>query len=194
MLAPQCPDRNRGIFLIPQKTRKALLRTPSLLVLVTCRSTRSRGGTGGSRSARSRGGTGGSRSARNARTRGGTGNARDARGAGSASHRIFVNFYSCWSEAHSNSFLCCLLPGVVHSRSLLRQLDRIPASCFLFTRKCDRNTSCCVVCFYSYFVSEWVKVIGFPVVVSLNFLCLFAQKCAFGVYEYSTYHNRDLGR
>ena len=151
----------------PKKTRKALLRTPSSLVLVACRSARSRGGTG---------------------------NARDARGAGSASHRIFVNFYSCWSEAHSNSFLCCLLPGVVHSRSLLRQLDRIPASCFLFTRKCDRNTSCCVVCFYSYFVSEWVKVIGFPVVVSLNFLCLFAQKCAFRVYEYSTYHNRNFGR
>ena len=124
---------------LPLKTRKALLRTPSLLVLVTCRSTRSRGGTG---------------------------NARDARG---ASHGIFINFYSCWSEAHSNSFLCCLLPGVVHSRSLLRQLDRIPASCFLFTRKCDRNTSCCVVCFYSYFVSEWAKVVGFPVVALLKF-------------------------
>ena len=148
------------------------MRTPSSLVLVTCRSARSRGGTGGCRSAGSSRGARGSRSAGsrgNARSRGGTGNARDARGAGGASHGIFVNFYSCWSEAHSNSFLCCLLSGIVHSRSLLRQLDRIPASCFLFTRKCDRNTSCCVVCFYSYFVSEWVKVIGFPVVVSLKF-------------------------
>ena len=144
------------------------MRTPSLLVLVTCRSTGGCRSTGSSRSARSRGGAGGCRSTGNARSRGGAGNARDARGAGSASHRIFVDFYSCWSEAHSNSFLCCLLSGVVHSRSLLRRLDRIPASCFLFTRKCDRNTSCCVVCFYSYFVSEWVKVIGFPVVVSLK--------------------------
>lgn len=142
------------------------MRTPSLLVLVTCRSARSCGGSWSARGSRGTGNAGGSRSARNARSRGGTGNARDARG---ASHGIFINFYSCWSEAHSNSFLCCLLPGIVHSRSLLRQLDRIPASCFLFTRKCDRNTSCCVVCFYSYFVSEWAKVVGFPVVALLKF-------------------------
>ena len=144
------------------------MRTPSLLVLVTCRSARCTRGGRSARCSRCARCTRGGRSARNARGRGGTGNARDARGARSASHGIFVNFYSCWSEAHSNSFLCCLLPGVVHSRSLLRQLDRIPASCFLFTRKYDRNASYCIVCFYSYFASEWVKVIELPAVVSLK--------------------------